>query len=95
MLEEILRLYSIDNPDADGSQTYEELQERVRQRVAASPPVSAAWGFICSEPGSVGPEHRVQPCAARESLLTVVDRSITVEALVEETGEVFAALGVM
>ena len=38
VLEEVLRLYDIDNPDEDGSLTYDQLQERVRQRVAVEFP---------------------------------------------------------
>ncbi|KUH92327.1 hypothetical protein AU186_07860 [Mycobacterium sp. GA-1999] len=38
VLEEVLRLYNIDNPDVDGSLTYEQLQDRVHQRVAVELP---------------------------------------------------------
>ncbi|MFV9632066.1 non-ribosomal peptide synthase/polyketide synthase [Mycobacterium neumannii] len=38
VLEEILRLYNIDNPDTDGSLTYDQLHKRVRQRVAVELP---------------------------------------------------------
>ncbi|OBB38522.1 hypothetical protein A5752_12290 [Mycobacterium sp. 852002-51961_SCH5331710] len=38
VLQEVMRLYNIDNPHADESLTYDELQDRIRQRVAVESP---------------------------------------------------------